>query len=46
MIPIFFLPLFGVLIKAGLTNLEMKFEEGQQEEELSVLTIEEIGLGW
>ena len=34
-----------VLIQAGLTNLEVKFEEWQWEEELHVLTMEEVGLG-
>ena len=35
-----------ILFQAGLTSLEVKFEEWQWEEELSVLTKEEIGLGW
>ena len=37
---------FGFLNQAGLTNIEVKFEEWQWEEELNVLTLEEVGLGW
>ena len=33
------------LIQAGLTSLEVKFEEWQWEEELKVFTLEEVGLG-
>ena len=31
--------------QAGLTCLEVIFDEGQWEEELSVLSLEEVGLG-
>ena len=33
------------LIQAGLTNREVPFEEWQWEEELTVFTLEEVGLG-
>ena len=32
-------------IQAGLTSLDQKFEEWQWEEELRVLTLEDVGLG-
>ena len=34
-----------VLIQAGLTSLEVNFDEWQWEEEVIVLTLEEVGLG-
>ena len=33
------------LFKAGLTNLEVDFDEWQWEEEVTVLTLEHVGLG-
>ena len=33
------------MIQAGLTSLEKKFDEWQWEEELTVFTLEHIGLG-
>ena len=32
-------------MQAGLTSLEIKFDEWQWEEELKVFTLEEVGLG-
>ena len=38
-------PLFVVPIQAGLTSLEVDFDEWEWEEELNVLTLEDVGLG-
>ena len=40
-----FWPLFVVPIQAGLTSLEVDFDEWEWEEELNVLTLEDVGLG-
>ena len=44
-IPNFFYHFIVTSTQAGLTNSEVKFKEWEWEEELSVLTLEDVGLG-